>query len=100
MSFLCGDVSDIVFYTKCFKDTHGGLMPWKLVMNADLKREMEEKKGVWNDNYFGFPIEVDENEADFHFFGSVKLKHSVCPLCGWIDRKEKFRPYRHLRSLF
>lgn len=45
MSFLCGDVSDIVFYTKCFKDTHGGLMPWKLVMNADLKREMEEKKG-------------------------------------------------------
>ena len=94
MSFLCGDVSDIIFCTECFKNSHGGLMPWKLVVNpaiyADLKCEVEEKEGTWNDNYFGFPIEVDENETKFHFFGPVELKHHVCPLCGWVDRKEKF----------
>lgn len=94
MSFLCGDVSDIIFCTECFKNSHGGLMPWKLVVNpiiyADLKQEVEEKEGTWNDDYFGFPIEVDENETEFHFFGPVELKHHVCPLCGWVDRKEKF----------
>lgn len=60
MSFLCGDVSDIIFYTECFKDTHGGLMPLKLVMNpaiyADLKCEVEEKEGTWNDNYLASPL--------------------------------------------
>lgn len=94
MSFLRIDVDDIVFSIKCFQDTHGGLLPQKIVMNptiyADLKAEVEEKDGVWNDNYFGVPIEVDKNAPELHFLGPVRLKHRVCPFCGWIDKRENF----------
>lgn len=89
--------NDFIFNIKCFQHSHGGLFLQKIIMNpkayADLKTEVEEKSEIWDDNYFGFPIEVDENETEFHLFGPVELKHHVRPFCGWVDRKEKFNHY-------
>ena len=88
-------ISDrIMLSIKYFQQSHGGLLPQKIAMNpetyADLKVEIEENDEVWNDNYFGIPIEIDENATDYHFFGAVRLKHHSCPLCGWTDKKENF----------
>lgn len=94
MTFLNGNIKGIIFNIKGFQNSHGGLLPQKIVINpkiyADLKTEVEEKGETWNNNYFGIPIEVDETESDFHFFGAVILEHYACPLCGWTDRKENF----------
>ena len=88
-------ISDrIILSIKYFQQSHGGLLPQKIAMNpetyADLKVEIEEDDKVWNDNYFGVPIEIDEKEIDYHLFGAVILKHHACPLCGWTDKKENF----------
>lgn len=84
----------ITLSIKYFQQSHGGLLPQKIAMSpetyADLKAEIEENDEVWNDNYFGIPIEIDEKEIDYHLFGAVILKHCTCPLCGWTDKKENF----------
>lgn len=84
----------ITLSIKYFQQSHGGLLPQKITMNpetyADLKAEIEENDEVWNDDYFGIPIEIDEKEIDYHLFGAVILKHCTCPLCGWTDKKENF----------
>lgn len=94
MTFLNGNINGIIFNIKGFQNSHGGLLPQKIVMNpsiyANLKIEVEEKGEMWDNNYFGIPIEVDETESDFHFLGAMRLKHHSCPLCGWTDRKENF----------
>ena len=84
----------IILSIKYFQQSHGGLLPQKIAMNPEtyenLKAEIEEDDEVWNDDYFGVPIEIDENATDYYFFGAVRLKHHTCPLCGWTDRKENF----------
>lgn len=84
----------ITLSIKYFQQSHGGLLPQKIAMNpetyADLKAEIEENDEVWNNDYFGIPIEIDENETDYHLIGAVRLKHHTCPLCGWTDKKENF----------
>ena len=84
----------ITLSIKYFQQSHGGLLPQKIAMNpetyADLRAEIEENDEVWNDDYFDIPIEIDENETDYHLFGAVRLKHHSCPLCGWADKKENF----------
>lgn len=84
----------ITLSIKYFQHSHGGLLPQKIAMNPEtyenLKAEIEENDEVWNDNYFGVPIEIDENETDYHLFGAMILKHHTCPLCGWTDKKENF----------
>lgn len=84
----------ITLSIKYFQQSHGGLLPQKIAMNpetyANLKAEIEEDDEVWNDDYFGIPIEIDEKEIDYHLFGAVILKHCTCPLCGWTDKKENF----------
>lgn len=84
----------ITLSIKYFQQSHGGLLPQKIAMNPEtyenLRAEIEEDDEVWNDNYFDIPIEIDENEADYHLFGAVRLKHHTCPLCGWTDKKENF----------
>lgn len=89
-------ISDsIMLSIKYFQQSHGGLLPQKIAMNpeiyADLKAEIEEDDKVWNDDYFGIPIEIDEKETDYHLFGAMTLEHHTCPLCGWTDRKENFK---------
>lgn len=84
----------ITLSIKYYQQSHGGLLPQKIAMNPEtyenLKAEVEEDDEVWNDDYFGVPIEIDENATDYHFFGAVRLKHHTCPLCGWTDKKENF----------
>ena len=83
----------ITLSIKYFQQSHGGLLPQKIAMNPEtyenLKAEVEEDDEAWNDDYFGIPIEIDENATDYHFFGAVRLKHHSCPLCGWTDKKRK-----------
>lgn len=84
----------ITLSIKYFQQSHGDLLPQKIVMNPEtyenLRAEIEEDDEVWNDDYFDIPIEIDEKEIDYHLFGAVILKHCTCPLCGWTDKKENF----------